>query len=359
MSTNTDPFADIFNGDAAAPQPAPSTPANPEVAWAAGDSFHFTAIPGSEESPQPTATATAPAPGSESTGIETTPSNDPVTDPVTDVQVVSCDELPKLVPASGSWFVYDLETVPDESRNPRPGVQLPTDRPASGVALEALLGKAINTIKPALATLSLGELNELSALEQGGKNRATLLSAITEEIGMLTGCDTSELDEWRKLSFAPFGCRIVSCGIATRDRVYVVLCKTAADEVALLNHLWDLIDVNNYRVGYNIKGFDDAVILARTMILRLPVRDVVMDRNRYAKESVDLMQTLFPSGTPMKLKTLCQEIGIFPPAGYEMSGDQVLDLVDAGRWEDLALYSHSDATIERELYYRLRDYVTL
>ena len=176
---------------------------------------------------------------------------------------------------------------------------------------------------------------------------------------MLTGCDTSELDEWKKLAFAPFGCRIVSAGIATRDRVYVVLCKTPADEIRLVNHLWDCIEAYEHRIGYNIKGFDDAVIVARSIVLRLPVREVVMDRNRYAKESVDLMQILFPAGTPMKLKTLCQQIGIVPPAGYEMSGDQVLDLVDAGRWEDLALYSHSDATIERELYYRLRDYVTL
>ena len=358
MTTNADPFADIFSGDAT-PQPAPAAPVNPEVAWAAGDSFHLTPIPGSEESPEPPATPAAPASGSESTTVETTPPDDSVTDPVTDVQVVSCDELPRLVPASGSWFVYDLETVPDESRNPRPEAKLPTDRPASGVALESLLGKAINTIKPILATLSLGELNELSALEQAGKNRATLLSAITEEIALLTGCDTSELDEWRKLSFAPFGCRIVSAGIATRDRVYVVLCKTPADEIRLLNHLWDCIEAYQHRIGYNIKGFDDAVIVARSIVLRLPVREVVMDRNRYAKESVDLMAILFPTGTPMKLKTLCQQIGIAPPAGYEMSGDQVLDLVDAGRWEDLSLYSHSDAMIERELYYRLRDYVTL
>lgn len=353
-TNNSDPFADVFGGDATAPAtPKPTT--NPEVAWAAGDSFHLTPIPGSEESPQPPAAAPAPAPTAQPAEVETTPPDEPVTD----VQVVSCDELQQILPQRGSWFVYDLETVPDDSRFPRPETKLPVERPYSGSNLDSLLGKPINTIKPALEKLSLGELNELTALETAGKNRVGLLSAITEEIGKLTGCDTSELEEWRKLSFAPFGCRIVSAGIATRDRVYVVLCKTPADEVALLNHLWDLVDRFEFRVGYNIKGFDDSVIVARSMVLQLPVREVIMDRGRYAKESIDLMQILFPTGTPMKLKTLCQQLGIVPPAGYEMSGDQVLDLVDADRWEDLALYSHSDATIERELYYRLRNYVSL
>lgn len=352
-STNSDPFADIFAGDT--PQPAPANTVNPEVAWAAGDSFHLTPIPGTDETPQPPAATPTPAPTAQPAEVETTPPDEPVTD----VQVVSCDELQQILPQRGSWFVYDLETVPDESRFPRPETKLPVERPYSGGNLDSLLTKPINTIKPALEKLSLGELNELTALETAGKNRVGLLSAISEEIGKLTGCDTSELEEWRKLSFAPFGCRIVSAGIATRDRIYVVLCKTAADEVALLNHLWDCIDRFEFRVGYNIKGFDDSVIVARSMVLQLPVREVIMDRGRYAKESIDLMAVLFPTGTPMKLKTLCQQLGIVPPAGYEMSGDQVLDLVDADRWEDLALYSHSDATIERELYYRLRNYVAL
>lgn len=338
-NTPTDPFAGLF-------AEAPTAPASP--------------FPSPAETPQPTAETTAPAPPAPSATIETPPPPaDGLSEPVTEVNVILCDELPALVPASGSWFVYDLETVPDETRFPRPQTKMPTDRPHSGTMLDGLLGKPIASIKPLLERLSMEELTSLRAMEMAGKNRATLLSAIDEEFATLTGTDDSELQEWRKLAFAPFGLRIVSCGIATHNRVYVVLCKTIADEIKLLGHLWDLIDVFQHRVGYNIKGFDDAVIVARSMVLGLPVRDVVMDRGRYAKEAIDLMAILFPTGTPMKLKTLCQQLGIVPPAGYEMSGDQVLDLVDADRWEDLALYSHSDAVIERELFARLRNYVVI
>lgn len=348
-----DPFADLFGS----PETAP------------GDSFHLRPIPGTDETPQPAAATAAPTAPAPSTPVETPPPAD-VKEPLTDVQVVSCDDLPSMLPTAGAWFVYDLETVPDETRFPRPETKMPTDRPHSGTSLDAVLSKPINSIKPILERLSLQELAELTALEQSGKNRATLVSAIADETAKLTGCDDSELQEWKRLGFAPFGLRIVSCGIATRDRVYVILCKTIAEEIKLLNHLWAMIDKHNHRIGYNIKGFDDAVIVARSMVLQLPVSEVVtcglllcggivMDRGRYAKEAIDLMAILFPTGTPMKLKTLCQQLGIVPPAGYEMSGDQVLHLVDADRWEDLALYSHSDAVIERELWDRVRNYVLI
>jgi hypothetical protein len=50
-------------------------------------------------------------------------------------------------------------------------------------------------------------------------------------------------------------------------------------------------------------------------------------------------------------------LGIVPPAGYEMSGDKVFDLVEAGDWNGIAEYVASDAVIEFELYRRLSDYV--
>ncbi len=68
------------------------------------------------------------------------------------------------------------------------------------------------------------------------------------------------------------------------------------------------------------------------------------------------MTTLFPASPAQKLKEVCRKLGIVPPVGYEMSGDKVFDLVEAGQWDDVAAYVSSDADIEFELYSRWSDY---
>ena len=69
------------------------------------------------------------------------------------------------------------------------------------------------------------------------------------------------------------------------------------------------------------------------------------------------MLAMFPSSPARKLKDACKELGIVPLAGYEMSGDQVFDMVEDGDWEGIAQYVHSDAVIEFELYRRLNEYM--
>jgi len=84
-----------------------------------------------------------------------------------------------------------------------------------------------------------------------------------------------------------------------------------------------------------------------------------LDRKKFgSRQSIDLMTALFPAGPAQKLKEVCWMLGIVPLAGYEMSGDKVFDYVDAGDWETVANYVHSDARIEAELYCRLGDYIT-
>lgn len=259
-----------------------------------------------------------------------------------------------------SWFVFDLETVPDETRSPKPEAKQPEPRPPVSCDLPDLLTKPIANIKPMLARLAEPQLRDLATIEASGKNRATLLSAINDEIGLLTGCDMSAVEEWRRLSFNPFGCRIVAVGVAQKNAVFAEVARNLDEERVLLRKLWGFINTCPTRIGYNINAFDDAVIIARSIMLGLEAPSVTLDRRKFGnRQSIDLMTALFPTGQPMKLKELCRLLQIVPPAGYEMSGDKVLDYVEAGDYATVLNYVHSDAIIERELFQKVQDFVRL
>jgi hypothetical protein len=208
--------------------------------------------------------------------------------------------------------------------------------------------------------MSVAELQQMLAWEQAGKNRSTMVEKINAEISLLTGTDSSDVDQWRKRSFDPFSCRIVALGIATREYVWRAVAKTNEEETKLLKIFWQHVALGKQRVGYNITAFDDRVIVARSMLLKPYSSDSVIDLGRYDKERVDLYNVLFSaSRDSYKLKDLCEALGIVPEAGYEMRGDKVLDLVEAGDWDGIAHYVQSDAKIERKLYEMISEYAVV
>jgi hypothetical protein len=269
--------------------------------------------------------------------------------------------IPGMPPAKQyGWFVYDLETVPDHARFPKPEVRQPQDREPCGKASEELLGKAINMVVPWLSKMSVAELQQMLAWEQAGKNRSTMVDKITAEISLLTGTDSTDVDQWRKRSFDPFSCRIVALGIATREYVWRAIAKTPDEERKLLKIFWQHVALGKQRIGYNITAFDDRVIVARSMLLKPYASDSVIDLGRYDKERLDLYTVLFgASRDSYKLKDLCEALNIVPEAGYEMRGDKVLDLVEADDWEGIAHYVQSDAKIERQLYEMIAEYAVV
>lgn len=261
----------------------------------------------------------------------------------------------------GTVFVYDLETVPDESRFPRPvKVEKPV-KPNSGTDLAKLLTGTVPNITAKLPVLSVEELKALLELEEGatGKNRSGVVKAINAQIAEETSSGDFDVkfQQWKDLAFDPASCRIVALGIEAAGVSVTMTAKNLEEEREILRVLWLFIMNYSCRAGYNIIGFDDSVVVFRSMILKVdaPVR---LKRTKYSTaQCIDLMLTAFPSGKYGKLKPLCQQLGIVPLAGYEMSGDKVFDLVEAGDWDGIAAYVHSDAVAEFELYQRLADYV--
>lgn len=274
-------------------------------------------------------------------------------DPEQEVQAAA---IPVDVPR-GNIFVFDLETVPDESRFPRPVKPDPVIKPdATDVDLTDVTKGTVKQIEKVLPCLSIRQLEELRSAEQTGKNRDGVLSAIQSLLVNDDSVFAAEYQAWRNLSFNVFACRIVALGIEAKGHSVTMTAKNEDEERLLIETLWK--HINNYamRCGYNITAFDDAVLMFRSMQLGIDATKK-LERKKFAtKQSLDLMTALFPASQAMKLKEVCRYMGIVPQAGYEMSGDKVLDLVDAGDWDGIAKYVHSDAVIEFELYNRLSQY---
>jgi hypothetical protein len=264
---------------------------------------------------------------------------------------------PVAVVHRGSVFAYDLETIPDEKRFPRPvKVEKPV-KPNSGTDLLKLLAGTVPNITAKLPSLSVDELVVLRAQEEAGKNRSGVIKSIEMQLTEDSSDYEREFQQWKNLAFDPAGCRIVALGIEASGASVTMTAKNDDEERELLRVLWLYIMNYTCRTGYNIIGFDDSVVVYRSMLLGVeaPVR---LKRNRYSSaQCVDLMLIAYPTVKYGALKPLCKQLGIVPLAGYEMSGDKVFDLVEAGDWEGIANYVHSDAVIEFELYQRFADYV--
>ncbi len=267
---------------------------------------------------------------------------------------VSVGDIP-----SGGVFVFDLETIPDESRFPRPVRVEKIKRPAAAIDLVKLATQTVPNIKAKIPTLSEEQLNKLTELENGmAKPRSGVLDAINQQLAIDNADDfEAAMTEWKKLSFNPFGCRIVALGIRSAKHHVAMLAKNDDEERELLRVLWKHINQFKTRCGYNITGFDDAVLVMRSMLLEVEASQRISRKKFGDRASIDLMTVLFPTSGAQKLKEVCRMLGIVPPVGYEMSGDKVFDYVEAGRWQEVADYVESDAVIEFELYQRLSDYV--
>ncbi len=260
---------------------------------------------------------------------------------------------------SGGVFVFDLETIPDESRFPRPVKVEKVKRPDAAVDMDKLVAGTVPFIKSKIPLLSEAQLLKLAEMEDAtAKPRAGVRDAISQQLAIDNADDhEAAMTEWKKLSFNPFGCRIVALGIKSHKHRVTMLAKDFDEERELLRVLWLHIQRFNTRCGYNITGFDDAVLIMRSMLLNVDATQPISRKKFGDRGSIDLMTALFPASPAQKLKEVCRMLGIVPPVGYEMSGDKVFDLVEAGQWDDVAAYVSSDADIEFELYSRLSDYM--
>jgi len=281
---------------------------------------------------------------------------DLVTDPVQTKEMHKPEF--KMTPAGnlrggGSLFVYDLETVPDESRYPRPEKKKIKPQKLNMDAVAKTVGTIKDTLKEGITPEQAEEV--LLSERDRDKPRSGAIDALESYIAR----GDQEMQAWHKLSVSPWHCRIVAMGTLhyMESEPESWIAKTHEDECDLLRAFW-IQQEEGRRAGYNILGFDDLVITARSMILGINPGKAIDLRKYNNKQAVDLMTMMFPGGNAMKLKSLCYAIGIIPPAG-NIDGSQVLEMVDDGRWDDLRMYVESDVMVEMDLLRRVQKVVEI
>lgn len=258
-------------------------------------------------------------------------------------------------PPSNAVMVFDFETVPDETRFPRPKFD-PNATSVPGLGVDGFFGvcKTVADVSKYLERnqLSVEQYDALiSAEKRSEKPRKGVFDALED-------CKKTSLgafDDWKKsCSVDPFKARIVAFGYALGSAQIETMTATNDDEERLIvAKFYELVANGRRRAGYNITNFDDLLVAVRGMILGVEPT-VKLSRKKYGNnQSLDLMTLLFPNSSAEKLKDVCAALGINVPAGLEMDGSKVFDLYHAGEMQKIADYVASDVTVERELMWKL------
>lgn len=260
-------------------------------------------------------------------------------------------------PPANAVMVFDFETVPDESRFPRPKID-PTASSVKNLDVEQFFSacKTVADVSKYLAKnpLSSDQYNALAAFESRSEKPR---KGVLEEIENQKASATLAFEEWKRdCSTNPLKAKIVAFGWAIgNSEIESMTAINDNEERAICEKFWSLVGSGRRRAGYNITGFDDALVGVRSILLGVDPT-IRLIRKKYGNhQALDLMNLLFPNSSAQKLKDVCLCLKIPVPAGLEMDGSKVFDLFHEGKIAEVAAYVRSDVSIERELMWRLAD----
>ena len=243
---------------------------------------------------------------------------------------------------------YDIETAPQEEALARmfaelDEVQALVDGPASACTAEAVAAAVAPLVAASESGWRYGRTKDPVLLQ--GKLRADW-DGFAE-----SAAKTCSLD--------PLRGRIVSAALCTRHvRSGEIISEvrtlgpaaggTDGDEAALLRWIWqDWLGEADCLVAHNGVGFDLPYTLIRSAALGVEVPKLFATRPGSFMPVCDLL--LFFTGWSRALhdfrgnglSALCQRAGVGAPKG-DVDGSQVSQLVDEGRWAEIAAYNLAD-----------------
>jgi len=132
-----------------------------------------------------------------------------------------------------------------------------------------------------------------------------------------------------------------------------------ADEVELLTAFWDVAKHYDQIVTFNGRGFDVPFIYLRSAILNVPITRKDWLGYRYAVEPhCDLAEQLTFYGVSgrdgaarrFNLDFYCKAFGIESPKSHGVTGMDVTDLLNEGRYREIAEYCLRDVRATVHLY---------
>lgn len=189
--------------------------------------------------------------------------------------------------------------------------------------------------------------------------------------------ERNEWDESKVMSLSPWFGKVVSLAVGDGDQdprtqevaVFVVPPEggdssgplpgwiRAVTERDLLRAFWALAANAEVVVSYNGRGFDVPFMVARSLILGVPVRVDLLSNRFGLRPHLDLYQVLGHGGRergPASLDVVCWALGLTSPK-EAMDGSMVATTYARGDLASIALYNAGDVRATTAVFQRVRD----
>jgi len=212
-------------------------------------------------------------------------------------------------------------------------------------------------------------------IETAGLDFASLEKAVQEYLLRWAETDEDVKEVKESLSFYPQTGEVIAIGMLNpetdRGVVYFQaggkpqepfeeegIRYESGSEKDILEKFWSAVKNYDEFVTFNGRAFDCPFILIRSAVHRLrPTRDLMP--NRYNGKHIDLLDQLTFFGASRRkfnLDMWCRTFGI-PSPKTDITGYEVKDLFDSGRYTDIARYCVGDLRATKELLRRWEQYI--
>ncbi len=128
---------------------------------------------------------------------------------------------------------------------------------------------------------------------------------------------------------------------------------TSDTEAGILKKFWEAVKHYDKIITFNGRGFDAPFIMVRSAVNKIkPTKDLMP--NRYSAAShVDLLDQLTFYGSVRRKFSLhmwCKAFGIKSPKEEGVTGHEVKDLFESGKYAEIARYCIGDLHATKELF---------
>jgi hypothetical protein len=279
--------------------------------------------------------------------------------PVSDSKVGDTGEFQVPTETVPGPLFFDLETIPDESRELLFGFEpLPEAIPENSLddmpPADQFLSQTLRAMTESLAKKNPPDvwISEVRDAEKAAKKPRDGVFRLLESLRSgARSIDALKAERCKTMSVTPEFCRIAAIGVGIGDSpAQAILCPNIDVERDALGKFWDCVaKVRGPVVGFNILGFDIPVILVRSAILGVtPTISLANVRPWDDRIAVDLMERRFRTRGAMKLKDLARYYGLQVDA-EGVDGSQVAALFRDDP-QKVAEYVISDVELTRRLF---------
>ena len=137
----------------------------------------------------------------------------------------------------------------------------------------------------------------------------------------------------------------------------ITFCSGSEKEI--LQMFWDVMSHANKFVTFNGRGFDCPVLMLRSAMHCVRPSKNLMPYRYSTDVHVDLLEqlTFYSASRKFNLDFYCKAFGIESPKSNGITGHDVKDLFQDGRFVDIAKYCAGDLCATRELYLRWKEFM--